>query len=140
MDQRISLVTLGVSDLARSRRFYEGLGWRPRAAVEGEVVFFQLLGMGLALYHRANLARDFGVAESTGSGALSLALNVRTRDEVAQVLTEAKTAGASVLKPAADTPWGGHAGHFADPDGHLWEIAWNPHFAIAPDGAITIPG
>jgi len=131
MEQRMSLVTLGVADLARARRFYEGLGWRVGMAVEGEVVFFQLNGLVLSLYPRAALARDAGVAEA-GSGftGITLAHNVRSKAEVDAVLGEAARVGGRIVRPALRAEWGGYSGYFTDPDGHLWEVAHNPGFPI----------
>ncbi|HLY56406.1 MAG TPA: VOC family protein [Stellaceae bacterium] len=140
MEQRISLVTLGVRDLDRSRAFYERLGWtRSLRAAEG-VAFFQAGGMALSLYPRADLARDAGVpSEGTGFAGVTLAFNARSRPEVDAVLREAEDAGGRIVKPAADAFWGGYSGYFSDPDGHLWEVAWNPGFAIAADGSIVLP-
>jgi catechol 2,3-dioxygenase-like lactoylglutathione lyase family enzyme len=139
MEQRISLVTLGVTDLERSRRFYEaGLGWRPGFANE-EVAFFQAGGLVLALWSRAALAADAGLAGTErGVGGIALAHNVRTREEVDAVLAEAAAAGAAILRPAQEASWGGYTGYFADPDGHPWEVAWNPHWTIEADGSIRL--
>lgn len=139
MEQRVSLVTLGVADLERARRFYEdGLGWR-RGNDDAEVVFFQTGGSVLALWPRADLAEDAAIAaEGSGFGGIALAHNTRSRDDVDAVLAEAEAAGAAILKPAEDTFWGGYAGYFADPDGHVWEVAWNPHWSIAEDGSVIL--
>jgi catechol 2,3-dioxygenase-like lactoylglutathione lyase family enzyme len=139
MEQRISLITLGVTDLERSRRFYEqGLGWRP-GYVSEEVVFFQAGGMVFALFPRDALAADLRQSSSgSGFSGIALAHNVRTREEVDAVLAEAAAAGATILKPAVEAPWGGYSGYFADPDGHPWEIAWNPHWPIAEDGSVRL--
>jgi len=140
MEQRVSLITLGVADLQRSRNFYERLGWK-RANVKADgIVFFQAGGMGLALYPRNELAKDANVSPN-GHGfiGITLAYNARTRDEVDSVLAQAEAAGAKLLKPAQETFWGGYDGYFADPDGFLWEVAWNPFFPIAEDGSIRIP-
>lgn len=139
MEQRLSLVTLGVADLKRSRRFYEqGLGWRPGFAND-EVVFFQLGAMVLALFSRADLAADARIADiGTGFGGMALAQNMRDRAAVDAVLTEAEAAGAKIVKPAEHTTWGGYAGYFADPDGHLWEIAWNPHWTMDAAGGVHL--
>ena len=136
MEQRISLITLGVGDLALARRFYEqGLGWRVGLAVEGEVAFFQLNGLILSLYSRAALAQDAGVAESgSGFAGFTLAHNVRSEEEVDALLSEAQRAGGRVVKPASRAEWGGYSGYFADPDGHLWEVAFNPGFPIDAEG------
>lgn len=140
MEQRLSIITLGVADLARSRQFYEKLGWR-RSMMKAEgVVFFQAGGMGLALYPRSDLAKDANLrADSSGFAGFSLAYNTRSREEVNAVLAEAKNAGATIVKNAQDAFWGGYSGYFADPDGFLWEVAWNPFFTIAESGAIQIP-
>ena len=140
MEQRLSMVTLGVADLARARRFYEdGLGWQ-RANKHDEVVFYQAGGMVLGLFGREALAEDAQV-ESAGSGfrAIALAYNARDRAEVDAVLAEAEAAGGRIVKPAHDAFWGGYSGYFADPDGHLWEVAWNPDWELAPDGSIRLP-
>jgi predicted lactoylglutathione lyase len=140
MEQRISIITLGVTDLNRSREFYERLGWR-RAFTKAEgIAFFQAGGMALALYPRHELAKDANIApEGHGFNGISLAYNARTRDEVDSVINEAAAAGGKVLKPAEDAFWGGYSGYFSDPDGFLWEVAWNPSFPIAEDGSIRIP-
>ncbi len=140
MEQRLSLITLGVTDLDRSREFYEALGWK-RSVREAEgVVFFQTGGMALGLYPRAALAEDACVPPG-GSGfcGIALAYNTRNREEVDLLLAEAQSAGATILKPAQDAFWGGYSGYFADPDGYPWEIAWNPGFSIDPDGSIRLP-
>jgi hypothetical protein len=140
MEQRLSLVTLGVADLDRARRFYEALGWR-RSNDHAEVVFFQAGGMVLALWSRASLAEDAGVpAAGSGFRGIALAYNTRNRAEVDAVLAEAKAAGAEILKPAEDAFWGGYTGYFADPDGHLWEVAWNPDWTITEDGSTRLGG
>ena len=140
MDQRISLVTLAVGDPERAAAFYEALGWT-RADSEPGIRVFDLLGQSLALYPRADLARDMGLTEAElGTGGMTLGYNTRTRDEVAQVMTRAEAAGARILKPAHDVFWGGHIGYFADPDGHVWEVAFNPFSPLAPDGAFRWTG
>lgn len=128
------MVTLGVRDLARSVRFYEqGLGLPRMPFDSDEVAFFPLAGAWLSLYGREDLAEDAGIAATgSGFGGFSLAHNVSSREEVDATLTQAAAAGASIVKPAQDTSWGGYAGYFADPDGHLWEVAWNPHMCIGP--------
>lgn len=140
MDQRLSIITLGVADLKRSREFYERLGWR-RAMTKSEgIVFFQAGGMALALYPREELAKDANVAAGgDGFRAISLAYNTRNREEVDAVLEEAQAAGARIAKPAQEAFWGGYSGYFSDPDGFLWEVAWNPFFPVAEDGSIRIP-
>lgn len=140
MEQRLSLVTLGVADLERARRFYEdGLGWT-RSNQDAGVVFFQLPGMILGLWSRAELAADAGVPDdgATFSG-MALAFNTRSREEVDAVLAEAEAAGGRILKPATETFWGGYSGYFADPDGHPFEVAWNPFWTIDGEGRVTLP-
>jgi catechol 2,3-dioxygenase-like lactoylglutathione lyase family enzyme len=137
----VSIVTLGVADLNRSREFYELLGWRRSMAKSEGIVFFQAGGMALALYPRAELAKDANVADVTPGGfsGITLAYNARDRAEVDALLRRAEAAGAKILKPAQEAFWGGYSGYFADPDGFLWEAAWNPFFTIAEDGSIRIP-
>jgi catechol 2,3-dioxygenase-like lactoylglutathione lyase family enzyme len=139
MDQRLSLVTLGVADLERSARFYEeGLGWKRGNKNEG-VVFFQMPGMIFALWSRASLAEDAKVRDDRdGFGGMALAYNARSRGEVDAVLAEAKAAGARLLKPAEEVFWGGYSGYFADPDGHVWEVAHNPFWKIGEDGSVSL--
>lgn len=136
MEPRISLVTLGVADLARSIGFYEALGWRrSRPHLEG-VAFFQLGGLILSLY--PDLANDAGVAADRGPGLMALSHNVREVDDLARLLALLVEAGGTVTTPERETPWGRLA-YIADPDDFLWEIAWNPGFPIAADGTILIP-
>lgn len=139
MDQRISLITLGVADVGRARAFYERLGWRGQEVEE--TVFFQAGGLALVLWSRDRLALDCGVGDGrqAGFGGVALAHNVRSRAEVDELIAAAQEAGATVTRPAAATFYGGYAGVFLDPDGHPWEIAWNPGFALAADGSITVP-
>ena len=138
MEQRVSLITLGVADLERARRFYEdGLGWR-RGNDHPEVVFYQIGGAVLALWGREALAKDSGLADAGGFGGIALAYNARTREEVDAVLAEAKAAGGTILKPAEHAFWGGYSGYFADPDGHPWEVAWNPGWTLAADGSVSL--
>ncbi|MFJ8667725.1 VOC family protein [Streptomyces sp. NPDC093600] len=139
MEQRISLITLGVTDLARARAFYESLGWRGQEVEE--TVFFQAGGLGLVLWGRDKLAADCGVpaTPTDGFGGIALAHNVRSPAEVDALLTAAHQAGATVTRPAASTSYGGYAGVFLDPDGHAWEIAHNPGFPLADDGTLTLP-
>ena len=140
MEQRVSIVTLGVADLERSSAFYEGLGWRRSMAKSEGIIFFQTGGMALALYPRLELAKDATVPlEGHGFNGMSLAYNTRNRAEVDSVLEDAAAAGATVLKPAQEAFWGGYSGYFSDPDGFLWEVAWNPSFPMAEDGSIRIP-
>ena len=142
LDQRVSLITLGVTDLEASTRFYtEVLGWAPSSVGAGEVTFFPMRGFGVALFPRQDLSAEVGVAEleSGGLSRVALAYNVRERDEVDRVLLRVDEGGARIVSPARDAEWGGRSGYFADPDGFLWEVAWNPGFPMAPDGSITIP-
>lgn len=137
MEQRLSVVTLGVADLERSRRFYEdGLGWK-RANTSKAIVFFQLNGAVLALFPREHLAEDAQVSsEGSGFRAITLAHCARSREEVDEVLAEAEKAGARIVKPAQMVFWGGYSGYFADPDDHLWEVAWNPHWTLDAQGNV----
>ncbi len=140
MEPRVSLITLGVADLSRARAFYEKLGFTASSIGGGEVVFFQAGALGLCLFPRESLACDAKVsADGAGFRGVALAHNVREKGDVEAVIAEAEAAGAEVVKPAEDAPWGGRSGYFADPDGHLWEVAWNPHFPLSPDGALTLP-
>ena len=140
MEQRLSIVTLGVSDVAMSRQFYERLGWSPSSAGNDKIVFFQLGGIGLALYGRGALADDANLSAGEGGfGGVTLAYNVRRKNDVDAVLAEAQAARGRILKPAQEVFWGGYSGYFADPDGHPWEVAWNPHFAILGDGSLKLP-
>jgi uncharacterized protein len=138
MEQRVSLVTIGVSDLARSRAFYEALDWRTGAGPDDDVVFFQAGGMIVALWNRAQLAEDSTVTDAGGWGGITLAHNVRSPEEVDAVLAEAAGAGGTIGRPGASTFWGGYSGVFLDPDGHPWEVAHNPHWTIADDGSTRL--
>jgi uncharacterized protein len=133
MEQRLSLVTLGVADLERSRRFYEAMGWTATGD-DADVVFFQAGGMVLGLWSRGALAEDSGVTDTGGWGGVTLAHNVRSSEEVDRVIDEARAAGASIVRDGAETFWGGYSGCFIDPDGHPWEIAHNPFWTITDDG------
>jgi len=139
VDQRLSLITLGVSDLARARAFYEAMGWTTGAAPDDDVVFFQTPGCILALWDRARLAEDSGVDDPGGWGGVTPAHNVRSPEEVDSVLAEAAAAGATIARPGGKTFWGGYSGVFVDPDGHPWEVAHNPHWTLNEDGSITLP-
>jgi hypothetical protein len=138
VEQRLSLVTLGVSDLSRARAFYEALGWKTGAAPEDDVVFFQAAGMIVALWGRGQLAQDSGVEDGGGWGGVTLALNVRSPAEVDAAIEEARTAGARIAREPAETFWGGYSGAFVDPDGHPWEVAHNPHWTLADDGSVSL--
>jgi uncharacterized glyoxalase superfamily protein PhnB len=140
MEQRISLITLGVADLARARTFYERLGWRGREVEQ--TVFFQAGCMALVLWGRDKVATDAGMDDrrpDDGFGGITLAHNVRSRAAVDTVLEAAADAGATLTQPARETFYGGYAGFFTDPDGHVWEIAHNPGFTLERDGAMTLP-
>ena len=137
MDQRVSLVTLGVTDIDRARAFYEALGWTGQSP-DGEVVFFQAGGMILALWDRARLAEDSVTSDGGGWGGVTLAYNVRSPEEVDQILAEAGSAGATIGRAGATTFWGGYSGVFIDPDGHPWEVAHNPGWPIAADGSVRL--
>jgi predicted lactoylglutathione lyase len=139
MEQRLSVITLGVSDLARARAFYEALGWTTRAKPDDDVVFFQAGGIVVALWARSQLADDSAVEDGGGWGGITLAHNVRSQDEVDSVLAEAEAAGARVGRPGAETFWGGYSGVFVDLDGHPWEVAHNPRWTIAADGSVKLP-
>lgn len=141
MDQRVSIITLGVADLARAVGFYrDGLGWRMSSASDEEVAFFQAGGIVLALFPRPALAEDACIApEGSGFCGVSLSQNVFEPEQVEQALDEAAAAGGAILKPAQPTAWGGVHGYFADPDGYPWEVAWNPSFDFAPDGSLILP-
>ena len=138
VEQRVSLVTLGVADLARARAFYEALGWSTQAAADDDVVFFQAGGMIVSLWDRGRLAEDSGVADGGGWGGVTLAQNVRSPAEVDDVIEEARRAGARIAREAAETFWGGYSGAFVDPDGHAWEVAHNPHWTLAADGSVSL--
>ena len=140
MEQRLSLVTLGVRDLAAARAFYKRLGWKESPPSNETVTFFQCGGLIFGLWTRDDLVKDANV-DRPGSGFanVSLAQNVRSKDEVDRVMAEAEKAGAKILKPAGDVFWGGYTGYFADPDGFAWEVAWNPGFKILADGSVKLP-
>ena len=129
MEQRISLVTLGVTDLARARAFYEALGWGGAQQPDGEVCFFQAGGMVFGLWTALG---------GHGAPGIELAQNVRSEEEVEALLAEAAAAGGTVVRPAERAEWGGYSGAFADPDGYVWEVAHNPFWTIADDGTVTI--
>jgi catechol 2,3-dioxygenase-like lactoylglutathione lyase family enzyme len=139
MEQRISLITLGVRDVAAARAFYQRLGWRASSIGGDEVAFFQAGGIIFGLYGLDDLAKDANLKPGTGFSGVALAYNVRDKADVDRILAEAKAAGATILKPGIDAVWGGYSGYFADPDGHPWEVAWNPGFPIAADGSIKAP-
>lgn len=137
MDQRVSFITLGVTDLARARGFYERLGWEASPASQDSIVFFDLNGVVLGLFGREALAEDAGVKDGpSGFSAVTLACNQRSEAEVDAVMKEAEAAGAKILTPAEKVFWGGYRGYFADPDGHLWEVAFNPFAPIDAEGRV----
>ena len=139
MDQRVSLITLGVADLERAVAFYEALGWSvANDFAEQDVAFFQSGGAVVALWHRDELGRDSCVEDSGGWGGITLAHNVGSPAEVDAVLAEAEAAGARIGREGAETVWGGYSGIFIDPDGHPWEVAHNPHWKILEDGSVRI--
>lgn len=138
MRQRVTVVTLGVADLSRSRRFYRALGWQTGAGVEDDVVFFQAGGMVLALWDRARLADDSCVEDGGGWGGVTLALNLGSPSEVDAVAEQARVAGATIGREPAETFWGGYSFVFIDPDGHPWEVAHNPHWTLTPDGGVNM--
>ncbi len=139
MEQRASLITLGVAELGRARAFYEGLGWKTGAAPEDDVVFFQAGGMVLALWGRDKLAKDSAVQDPGGWGGVTLAYNTRSTEEVDEVIEQARAAGATIGREPGETFWGGYSGVFIDPDGHPWEVAHNPRWTINDDGSVTLP-
>jgi catechol 2,3-dioxygenase-like lactoylglutathione lyase family enzyme len=138
MEQRMSLITLGTRDLRRARAFYEALGWKTGAGEDDDVVFFQAGASILALWDRANLAEDSGVEDGGGWGGVTLAYNVRSPEEVDAVIEEARAAGATIPRAGAETFWGGYSGVFVDPEGHPWEVAHNPHWAVEDDGSVKL--
>jgi uncharacterized protein len=141
MDQRLSLITLGVADVSRAQAFYEALGWKMDGGVDDEtdhVAFFQAAGVIVALWGRDKLAADSGVEDPGGWGGITLAYNVNSPEEVDAVLEEAKAAGATIPRSGAETFWGGYSGVFVDPDGHPWEVAHNPRWTVHEDGRTTL--
>ena len=139
MEQRVSLITLGVRDLERSRQFYEALGWRPaNRPGDDDVYFFQAGGMVVALWSRDELAADSAVTDAGGWGGVTIAYNTHSPGEVDAVLAEAAAAGARIGRSGAETSWGGYSGIFIDPDGHPWEVAHNPFWTMTADGSIDL--
>jgi catechol 2,3-dioxygenase-like lactoylglutathione lyase family enzyme len=141
MRPKLSLVTLGVKDFERSLRFYrDGLGWQPSSASQDDVAFFPLGGVVLGLYPREKLAEDAHVS-ATGSGfsGITLAHNTKSQEEVDEVLQTVERLGATIVKKAENVFWGGYSGYFADPDGHLWEVAWNPFFGFDEADNLVLP-
>ena len=138
MEQRVSLITLGVRDLARARAFYEALGWTTGAQPADDVVFFQAGGLVFALWGRDQLAEDTAVEDSGGWGGVTLAYNTRSTEEVDAVLEEVRRAGGTVTRDGAETFWGGYSGAFVDTEGHPWEVAHNPHWTVRDDGSVSL--
>ena len=137
MDQRLSLVTLGVRDVARARDFYEALGWQTDWT-DDDVVFFQAGGMIIALWSREKLAHDSAVEDGDGWGGVTLAYVTPSPAEVDEILAQAEAAGARIGRPGAETFWGGYSGVFVDLDGHPWEVAHNPHWTLNEDGSVHL--
>jgi uncharacterized protein len=138
VEQRLSLITLGVRDLARAREFYEGLGWKSGAAPADDVVFFQTGCMIVALWGRDQLEEDTAIEDAGGWGGVTLAYNARSPKEVDEVIAQAERAGAHIARYGAETFWGGYSGVFVDPEGHPWEVAHNPNWTINHDGSIHL--
>ena len=135
---RVSLVTLGVADLARARAFDEALGWRTGAGADDDVVFFDTGGLIVSLWSRESLAEDSGVQDGGGWGGVTFAYNVRAPADVDDVIEQARSAGARIAREPGETFWGGYSGVFVDPDGHPWEVAHNPHWTIRDDGTVSL--
>jgi len=140
VEQRLSVITLGTSDLQRARDFYEAIGWRSRAEPGDDAVFFQIGGSVLSLWDRERLAEDSRVELGSGYGGVTLAHNVRSPAEVDEIIAQAERAGATIGRAPGETFWGGYSGVFVDPDGHPWEVAHNPHWELSPDGAVVLSG
>jgi catechol 2,3-dioxygenase-like lactoylglutathione lyase family enzyme len=139
MEQRVSVITLGVQDLRRARAFYEALGWTTRAAPDDDVVFFQTGGLVVSLWDRERLADDSGVSDGGGWGGVTLAHNVASPAQVDTVCEQARAAGARIAREPGETFWGGYSGAFVDPEGHPWEVAHNPHWTLGEDGSVALP-
>ena len=141
MDKRVSVITLGVTDVAQAQAFYEALGWQLDSGIDDEsdhIAFFQTGGSILSLWDRAKLAQDSGVTDSGGWGGVTFAYAVGSPAEVDAALAEAKTAGARITRPADNTFWGGYSGVFVDPDGYPWEVLHNPAWSLHADGAVKL--
>ncbi|HEY1237802.1 MAG TPA: VOC family protein [Solirubrobacterales bacterium] len=139
MEQRVSLITLGITDLDRARKFYEALGWKTGTQLGDDVVFFQAGGIVVSLWDRAKLAEDSVVKDSGGWGGVALAFNTRSPEDVDAVIEEARAAGATIGREPGETFYGGYSGVFIDPDGHPWEVAHNPRWTITDEGATVLP-
>lgn len=138
MEQRVSVITLGVRDIERAVAFYRALGWEPAADEHDDVFFFQASGLVFALWGRDQLAGDSAVTDGGGWGGVTLAHNVRSPAEVDAVVEQARTAGARIGREPAAAFWGGYSGVFLDPDGHPWEVAHNPGWALDEDGSVSL--
>lgn len=141
MQQRLNIVGLGVADVAAATEFYRRLGWQPSSVSNPHITFFQAGGAIVSLFGRQDLMEEAGIEDVVGAGSpgVTLACNVASRDEVDAILAEAEATGGRITAPAVDRDWGGYSGYFTDPDGHAWEVAWNPYFEIAADGTVTLP-
>lgn len=141
MRQKLTLITLGVKDFERSLEFYQkGLGWQPSSASQDDVAFFPMNGIVLALYPRDKLAEDARInAEGSGFSGITLAYNTKSQEEVEEVLQSVEKLGATIIKKAEKVFWGGYSGYFADPDGHLWEVAWNPFWDFDEADNLVLP-
>ncbi len=138
MEPRVSVITLGVADVARARAFYEAIGWASPSP-PGDIAFFQAGSLIVAVWGRDHLAADSAVVDGGGWGGVTLAQNVATPADVDDVLAAAEAAGATIGRPGAETSWGGYSGIFVDPDGHPWEVAHNPHWILDSDGSVRLP-
>lgn len=142
MQPRINVVTLGTKDLDRTRKFYEqGLGWKASSATNDMIAVYQLGGLVMCIYPEHLLAEDAQTTSNkeSGFGGITLAHNVSSKEEVETVLKKAVAAGAKLQKPAQEVFWGGYSGYFTDPDGHFWEVAWNPFWSLQSDGTVQVP-
>jgi len=139
MDQRVTLITFGVADVARARAFYEAIGWRASSESNDQVVFFQAGTTVFGLYGQEMLSNDTGIPGKPEPGGVTLACNVRSRKEVDATLVEVEAAGATITAPATETPWGGYVGYFTDPDGHPWEVTHAPMLTLSGDGFLVMP-
>lgn len=140
MEQRISIVTLGVADLKKSTAFFERLGWTRSVKALDSISFFQCGGIAFSLYPLAALAEDVGIpVERSGFSGVTISHNGRSKEDVDAIMAEAERAGAEIVKPAKDAFWGGYSGYFRDLDGHLWEVAWNPDMPLDEAGAVSLP-
>lgn len=140
MDLRVNVITLGVEDIKRSKKFYEDLGFNPSSVSNEHFVAFQLSNLIFCLYPMSSLAEDAMMNSiSEGFRGTTISCNVTTKQDVRDLLDQAEKFGAKIIKPAQDVFWGGHSGYFSDLDGHLWEVAWNPHWSIGSDGIVRLP-